>query len=77
MVKKCTPSLFSQSVVGQFTPKWYGLAKMRTANREKPHPHKLCSSTLSLCTCPASSASMQCNFQYTVWYAPTLKTPWM
>jgi len=21
-VKKCTPSLFSQSVVGQFTPKW-------------------------------------------------------
>jgi len=38
-VKKCTPSLFSQSVVGQFTPKW--LASMHTANREKPLPHKL------------------------------------
>jgi len=54
--KKCTPSLFSQSVVGQFTPKWQNLARMRTANREKPRPHKLCSFRWSLCTCPASSA---------------------
>jgi len=27
---------------------------MRTANKEKPLPHKLCSFTLSLCTSPAS-----------------------
>ena len=30
--KKYTPSLFSQSVAGQ----WYGLASTRTSNREKP-----------------------------------------
>jgi len=47
-----TPSLFSQSVVGQ----WYGLARMHTANSEEPLPHNLCSFTSSLCTCPASSA---------------------
>jgi len=35
---------------------------MRTANREKPLPHKLCSFTSSLCTCPASSASIECIF---------------
>jgi len=35
---------------------------MRTANREKPLPHKLCSFTSSLCACPASSASMECIF---------------
>jgi len=28
------PTLFSQSVVGQFTPKWQNLARMSTANRE-------------------------------------------
>ena len=33
-VKQCTPSLISQGVVGQFTPKWKGLESMRTANRE-------------------------------------------
>ena len=27
---------------------------MRTANRERPLPHKLCRYTSSLCTCPAS-----------------------
>jgi len=37
-VKKCTTSLISQCVVGQFTPKWSGLASMCTANRDK-HPH--------------------------------------
>jgi len=35
---------------------------MRTANREKPLPHKLCSFTSSLCACPASSASIECIF---------------
>ena len=35
------------------------LARMRTANREKPLPRKLCSFTSRLCTCPASSTSMQ------------------
>jgi len=35
---------------------------MRTANREKPLPHKLCSFTSSLCTYPASSASVWCIF---------------
>jgi len=47
--------LVLQSVVGQFTPKWQGLPRMSTAKREKPLPHKLCSSTSSLCWCPASS----------------------
>jgi len=57
-VKKCRlTSLFSQSV-GQFTPKWRSLARMCTGNREKPLPHILCSFTSSLCTCPASSASI-------------------
>jgi len=54
-VQKCTPSLVLQSVVGHFASKWWVLARMRTANREKPLPHKLCSSTSSLCGCPASS----------------------
>ena len=36
--KKCTSSLFSH--VGQFTPKWWGLASMCTANREK-HSHTI------------------------------------
>jgi len=35
---------------------------MRTANREKPFSHKLCSFMSSLCTCPASSASIECIF---------------
>jgi len=34
----------------------------RTANKKKPIPHKLCSFTSSLCTCPASSASIECIF---------------
>jgi len=52
-VKKCTSPLFLQTF-GQFTPKWYGLARMLTANKEKRFPHKLC----SLSACPASSASI-------------------
>ena len=56
-VKECTPSLFLQ-IFGQFTPKWKCLARMRTANREKPFPHKLCSFMSSLSACPASSASI-------------------
>ena len=47
-----------RSILGQFTLKWQSLARMRTANREKPPPHKLCRFTSSLCTCPASSASI-------------------
>jgi len=43
------------AIVGQFTPKWQGLASMRTANGEKPFPHNRCSFTSSLCACPASS----------------------
>jgi len=35
---------------------------MRTAIREKPLPHKLCSFMSSLCECPASSASVECIF---------------
>jgi len=34
-VKKCTPSLFSQSVIGQFTPKWQAC----TQQTEKSHSH--------------------------------------
>jgi len=44
-VKKCTPCLISQSVVGQFTPRWQGLRSMRTANKEKPISHNLYSFT--------------------------------
>ena len=44
---------------------------MRTANREKPLPHKLCSFTLSLCACLASLASMECIFQHMRWYGPS------
>ena len=61
-VKKCTPSLFSQCVVGQFTPKWKGLARMPTAIREKPLPRKLRSFTSRLCTCLVSSASIEFIF---------------
>jgi len=52
---------------------------MRTANREKPHPHKLCIFTSSLCICPASSASTVYSvfFQHMVWYGPTSETTWM
>jgi len=35
---------------------------MRTANREKPFPHNLCSFMPSLCACPTSSASIECTF---------------
>jgi len=56
--KEMYPSLLLQSVVGQFTPKWQGLARTRTANREKSLTHKLWIFTSSLCTCPASSASI-------------------
>jgi len=56
--KKCTSSLFSQSVVGQFIPTLQNLAGMRTANREKPILQKLCNFTWNLFTCPASSASV-------------------
>jgi len=68
-VKRCTPSLFSQSVVGKFSPKWYGLTSMRTASREKPLTHKLCSFTSSLCTCSARSASIERIFSayHLVW----------
>ena len=68
--KKCTPSLFSPSVVGHFTPKWYDLASMHTANRGKPFPHKLCSFMSSLCACSTSSASIECLFQQMIWYGP-------
>ena len=47
--------------VGQFTSKWWGLARARTANREKPLTCKLCIFTSSLLTCPASSASILCR----------------
>jgi len=65
--------LISQTVDGQFTPlTWQGLASMRTANREKPLPNKLCSFTSSLCACPASSASSHSAFfQHMVWFGPT------
>jgi len=46
---KCCWSIHSKVVKG--------FARMRTTNREKPLPHKLCSFTSSLCTCPASSTS--------------------
>ena len=35
---------------------------MRTASKEKPLPHKLCSFTSSLHAFPASSASTECIF---------------
>jgi len=35
---------------------------MRTANREKPLPHKFCSFKSSLCACHASSAYIDCIF---------------
>jgi len=49
---------------------------MPKANREKPPPHKLCSFTSNLCTCPASSASIYCSvfFPYMIWYGPTSET---
>ena len=52
---------------------------MHAANREKPLPHKLCSFTSSLCTCPASSASTVYSvfFRHMVWYGPTSETAWM
>jgi len=77
--KKCTPSLFSQSVVDQFTAKWYGLASMQIAHREKPLPHKLCRFTLSSCSLHALLVQHLCSvfFQHMVWYVPTLETVWM
>jgi len=35
---------------------------MRTANREKPLPHNLCSFTSSISACPASSESVEFVF---------------
>ena len=60
--KKIYPIFVFESVVGKFTPRWHGLASMRAANREKPLAHKLRSFKSSLCTCPASSASIECIF---------------
>jgi len=55
--KECTPSLFSQSVVGQFTPKAWQTCTQQT---EKPFPlHTNCSFMASLCACPASSVSIE------------------
>ena len=69
-VKRCTPSLFSQSVIGKSNPKFCGLTSMRTANREKPFAHKIWSFPSSLCTCPAGSASIERIFwaYYLVWF---------
>jgi len=61
--KEMYPSLFLQSVVGQFTLlSDYSLASMHTANREKLLPHNLCTIMSSLCACPASSAAIECIF---------------
>jgi len=55
--KKCPSSLFLQSVVGQFTPKWLG--KNARSKQGKPLPYKLCNFTSSLCSCSASSATIK------------------
>jgi len=49
---------------------------MRTANRERSLPHKLCSFSSSLCIFPASSASTVYSvfFKHMVWYGPTSET---
>jgi len=36
--KEMYPSLFLQCCFGQFTPKWKGLASMRTAKQRKATP---------------------------------------
>ena len=51
---------------------------MRTANREKPLPHKPCSFTSSLCRRPAIVQHLyNVILQYMVWYFPTSETAWM
>jgi len=70
-VKKCTPSLFSQSVVGQFTlsgKAW----QARTQQTEKTHSHTntTVSCQVNLCAGPASSASIECFSQHMIWYGP-------
>jgi len=60
-VKKCAPSLFSQSVVGQLTPKWWGLESMHTVNR-KTIPTQTPQFHICLYACPASAASTECIF---------------
>jgi len=72
-VKKCIPSLFSQSVVGRFTPKW------QCTRQTKPLPHKLCRLTSSLCGLHALLVQHLYSefFQHMVWYGPTSETVWM
>ena len=48
----------------------------KTSGSNMEAPHKLCSFTSSLCTCPASSASTvyRVFFRHIVWYGPSSET---
>jgi len=77
--KGMSPSLVLQRVVGQFTPMWWGLARMRTANREK-HSHT--NSTVSRQVyVDVLLVQHLCRpsvfFQHKFWYGPRLETAWM
>ena len=64
--KEMYPIFFSQNVVGQFTPKWQGLARTCRANREKPLPYNLC--ILTSCVCSLHALLVQCP-QYIVHFS--------
>jgi len=62
-VKKCTPSLFSQSIVGQFTPKWYiRLGKHAHSKQRQTTPTHTQLFHVKFMCIPASSASTECIF---------------
>ena len=60
------PIFVFESVVGNFTPNWHGLASMRAANRENPLAHKLRGFKSSLCTCPAVQHLQSVFFQHNI-----------
>ena len=69
-VKQCTPSLISQGVVGQFTPKWKGLESMRTANREPTPTQTLQVSRQVYVHALLAQQLQSVFFQYMIRYVP-------
>ena len=66
--------MFSQSVVGQFTPKWKSLARLPTANSEKPLQQNSAVSGQVYVHVLLVQHLYSGFFQYIVWYGPTSET---
>jgi len=77
--KKCAPSLFLLSLVGQFTPKWLGWQEC-AQQTEKSHSHANSAVSCQGYVC-ALLVQHLCRpsvfFQHMVWHGPTSETAWM